>query len=183
MKAPYLLFLITIALAPIALELPASPGRTPPELSRMLGVLEKYLDDQATTASRVEIMAILPTVYIDPPPTAQQFPLKANLKISLDVLTGAKYLERTIALSRRTEWTPKETRGFPRWAWRVSDGRGASVFELLIDEENSAVCVGKDWYYVDRALIVHLTREFVTLATADFVSPQTTRRGTNGDRL
>lgn len=145
----------------------ALPSRVESSIQR----IEGFYRDGVPTKARVELMIVAPDVHLDPPPTAANFALKANVTIGVDALTASDYSKDVVGRMKSSAWQTIAVPGYPRWYWRVVDGSGDIVADLLIDEERSIVSIGGAWYGVDRALIKRLTTGFVDLATKEVLNP------------
>lgn len=145
----------------------ASP--LPKPLADRVELVEKTFSGSASTAYKVQLMAIAPGVFIDPPPDEASFANVANVVIGVDALSGYDFMHQVMVDLRASNWVKMAAPGYPRWYWRIIGPSGNVVINLLIDEENTAVGYAGDWYTVDQKLVNRLTREFVELTTKTFL--------------
>lgn len=156
------------AVALTLIESSCFAGSPPAPITASLRNLETFFAERLSTASRVQLMIIAPGVFLDPPATANGFPKIANVTIAVDGPSAYEFTKLVVADIRSSKWAEAPAPGYPRWCWRVVDASGKVVIDLLIDEENAAICHADVWYAVDRKLVNRLTREFVEQSTKTF---------------
>jgi len=150
-------------------------GSPPVPVADGLKRLEVFFSNDLTTTSRVRLMIIPPGVFLDPPPTAANFPKVANITIAVDGPTAYAITKLTMADLRASNWKSAPAAGYPRWYWQVVDAAGNTVIDLLIDEENSAICHAGVWYVVERKVVNRLTYGFVDFAARQMLLPPSQR--------
>ncbi len=161
-----LLFALTLAM----IQNSCFSNSLPAPVAAGLQRLESFYAERASTACRVQLMVIPPGIFVDPPPTAEQFPSRANVTIGVDAPTARNFVRLVIVDLRASKWREAPAPGYPRWYWRVVDSSGKVVVDLLIDEENAAIGCADGWYAVDRTLVNRLTREFVDFSTRQLLT-------------
>ncbi len=170
-------FVCAVALIFIESSCFASPP--PASVASSLRNLETFFAERLSTTSRVQLMIIAPGVFLDPPATASNFPKIANITIAVDGPTAYELTKLIVANLRSSKWREAPAPGYPRWYWRVVDASGVVVIDLLIDEENSAICHADAWYVVDRKLVNRLTHGFVDFAAKQMLLPPDQRPDLN----
>jgi hypothetical protein len=134
----------------------------PPAVANDVHVLNSIFAHGLSSSYRAQLMAISPSIPIDPPPPAESFESVANVTLTVDSLSCYESIIQPVLENiSSSKWERKSLPGYPRANWRIVGPWGKTYLNFLIDPDAELICVSGVWYRVDARLVERMTKDFV----------------------